>query len=55
MRRLCLLSQSLEIKPLASAYYNLSQLYRESLDFTKGNEYFKLALETNRDAVSDYR
>ncbi|MFZ2197942.1 MAG: hypothetical protein WAV13_09435, partial [Thermodesulfovibrionales bacterium] len=25
------------------------------LDFTKGNEYFKLALKTNRDAVADYR
>ena len=47
--------KAVEIKPLASAYYNLSQISREILDFTKGNEYFKLALEINRDAVSDYR
>lgn len=44
-----------EIKPLSSAYYNLSQISRELLDYTKGNEYFKRALEINRDAVSDYR
>ena len=47
--------KAVEIKPLASAYYNLSQMSREILDFTKGNEYFKLALETNRDEVSDFR
>ncbi len=47
--------KAIEIKPLASAYYNLSQISRENLDFTKGNEYFKLALEINRDAVSDFR
>ena len=44
-----------EIKPLASAYYNLSQISREMLDYTKGNEYFNRALAINRDAVSDYR
>jgi tetratricopeptide (TPR) repeat protein len=44
-----------ETKPLASAYYNLSQLSREILDYTKGNEYFKRALEINRDAVVEYR
>ncbi len=44
-----------DIKPLASAYYNLSQISRELLDYAKGNEYFKRALEIDRDAVLDYR
>ncbi|PKL51746.1 MAG: hypothetical protein CVV37_04760 [Nitrospira bacterium HGW-Nitrospira-1] len=44
-----------EIKPLSSAYYNLSQISRELFDYTKGNEYFNQALEINREAVSDYR
>ncbi len=43
------------IRPLASAYYNLSQVSREGLDFEKGNEYFNKALEINRDAVAGYR
>ncbi len=46
---------AVESRPLASAYYNLSQISRELLDYTKGNEYFKRALEIDRDAVSDYR
>jgi len=41
--------------PLASAYYNLSQISREMLDFTKGNEYFRSALALDRVAVSGYR
>jgi hypothetical protein len=44
-----------EIRPLASAYYNLSQISREMLDYAKGNDYFKRALEIDRDAVSSYR
>ena len=47
--------KAVELKPLASAYYNLSQTSREILDFTKGDEYFKRALELNRDAVTNYR
>jgi tetratricopeptide (TPR) repeat protein len=47
--------KALEIKPLASAYYNLSQISRESLDFQKGDEYFKQALAIDRDAVARYR
>jgi tetratricopeptide (TPR) repeat protein len=43
------------IRPLASAYYNLSQVSREGLDFEKGNEYFSKALGINRDAVAGYR
>ncbi|MEW6109484.1 MAG: hypothetical protein AB1632_10010 [Nitrospirota bacterium] len=46
---------SIKIKPLASAYYNLSQISREMLDFKKGNEYFKSALELDRNAVTEYR
>jgi tetratricopeptide (TPR) repeat protein len=43
------------MKPLASVYYNLSQVSRELLDFQKGDEYFRRALLINRDAVVDYR
>ena len=46
---------SLTLQPLASAYYNLSQVYREGLDFEKGNEYFSKALQIDRDAVTGYR
>ena len=47
--------KALEIKPLASAYYNLSQVSRDRLDFEKGNEYFRQALAVNRDSVAEYR
>ncbi len=47
--------KAVEIKPLASAYYNLSQISRENLDFQKGDEYFKKALAVNREAVEGYR
>jgi len=47
--------KALEIKPLASAYYNLSQISRESFDFQKGDEYFRQALAINRGAVTGYR
>ncbi|MBI5848582.1 MAG: tetratricopeptide repeat protein [Nitrospirae bacterium] len=46
---------SITIRPLASAYYNLSQVSREGLDFEKGNEYFSKALEIDRNAVAGYR
>jgi len=46
---------SLTIRPLASAYYNLSQVSREGLDFEKGNEYFSKALSIDRNAVARYR
>ncbi len=46
---------AIAIQPLASAYYNLSQISREALDFEKGNEYFSKALEIDRDAVAGYR
>jgi len=48
-------SSSLRIKPLVSAYYNLSQVSREMLDFGKGEEYFRSALALDRSAVAGYR
>lgn len=48
-------SQSIGIRPLSSAYYNLSQVSREMLDFPKGDEYFAAALSINRTAVAEYR
>jgi tetratricopeptide (TPR) repeat protein len=46
---------AIELRPLASAYYNLSQLSRETFNFEKGNEYFDYALALDRGAVSRYR
>lgn len=46
---------AIKIRPLASAYYNLSQLAREDLDFEKGNNYFSKALELDRNAVLGFR
>ena len=46
---------AIALRPLASAYYNLSQVSREGLDFEKGNEYFSRALEIDRNAVTGYR
>ncbi|MFA5845386.1 MAG: tetratricopeptide repeat protein [Thermodesulfovibrionales bacterium] len=46
--------KSLEIKPSAAAYYNLSQISREKFDFVKGEEYFIEATKLNREAVSSF-
>lgn len=48
-------SSAIAIKPIASAYYNLSQVSRERLEFEMGNEYFKAALNSDRTAVARYR
>jgi len=48
-------SASLKIRPTAAAYYNLSQLSREMLAFSQGEEYFKAALKIDRAAVAAYR
>ncbi len=48
-------TSAVNIKPLASAYYNLSQVSREMLDFSGGEQYFKSALAVDRVAVSEYR
>jgi len=50
-----LYNKSLEIAKLPSAFYNLSQVYRETLDFDKGKEFFLMAQNLDQDAVSQYR
>ncbi|HBR22493.1 MAG TPA: hypothetical protein DD713_08025 [Nitrospiraceae bacterium] len=46
--------KSIELKPLASAYYNLSYVSRETLDFAKGEEYFTEAVKLSRESVSQF-
>jgi len=46
--------KSIGTNPLPSAYYNLSQLYREMLDFTKGDEYFLGAAKLSPEAVTRF-
>ena len=46
--------KSIELKPLASAYYNLSQISRETLDFAKGEEYFTEAIKLSSESVSQF-
>jgi len=48
-------SSAIAIRPDAAAYYNLSQISRELLEFEKGDEYFKSALNSDRIAVTRYR
>ena len=43
------------MRPLASAYYNLSAVSRELLDYEMGNEYYRRAIELDRNAVSRYQ
>jgi tetratricopeptide (TPR) repeat protein len=42
---------SLNIRPLPSALYNLSQIYRERFDFPKGDEYFLKAAKLDQESV----
>lgn len=44
--------KSIDIKPRPSAFYNLSQVHRETLDFPKGEEYFLEAQKLDSNAVS---
>jgi tetratricopeptide (TPR) repeat protein len=46
---------AVSIRPLASAYYNLSEISRERFAFEKGDEYYKKAVEIDRYAVSSYQ
>ena len=46
---------AISLKPLPSAYYNLSQVSREMFDFAAGEQYFRSALAIDRVAVSGYR
>ena len=43
------------MKPLPSALYNLSQSYRVTLNFDKGEEYFLAAQRLDNDAVLNFR
>jgi tetratricopeptide (TPR) repeat protein len=54
-RAIDLYKKSLERAQLPSAYYNLSQVYRETLDFDKGEEFFLSAQKLDHTAVSQYR
>jgi hypothetical protein len=47
--------KSIERKPLPSALYNVSQVYRETFQFEKGEEYFLLAQKWDSNAVSQFR
>lgn len=47
-------NRSISIRPLAAAYYNLSQVYREMLDFKRGEEYFEEAARLDSDSVRRY-
>lgn len=47
-------NRSLSIRPLAAAYYNLSQVYREMLDFKKGEEYFDAAARLDPESLRRY-
>jgi len=50
-----LYEKAVQIKPLVSSYYNLSQVYRVTLDLVKGEEYFLFAQELDRKAVSSFQ
>lgn len=47
-------AKAVEIKPRASAFYNLSQVYREQFVFAKGDEYFLEAAKLDAKAVSRF-
>lgn len=47
-------SKSLSIRPIAAAYYNLSQVYRELLDFKRGEEYFEEAARLDPESLRRY-
>ncbi|MDP2167392.1 MAG: hypothetical protein Q8J64_03560 [Thermodesulfovibrionales bacterium] len=46
--------KSVELRPSATAFYNLSQIYRDTLEFDKGDNYFAKARELDREAVSKF-
>lgn len=46
--------KAIDIKPLASAYYNLSLVSREKLDFQKGEEYFLEATKLDREKITQF-
>lgn len=50
-----LYAKAVRSKQLPSSLYNLSQVYRETLDFDKGDEFFLAAQRLDGRAVSTYR
>ncbi len=46
---------SISIKPFPSAYYNLSMLAREKLDFTAGDRYFQKASNMDFERIAQFR
>lgn len=50
-----LYKKALEIKPLVSTYYNLSQVYRETFDFDNGERYFISAQQLDINSVLYFR
>lgn len=50
-----LYEKAIQIKPLVSALYNLSQVSRISLDLEKGEEYFLYAQRLDSNAVSKFQ
>jgi tetratricopeptide (TPR) repeat protein len=50
-----LYQKSIQIRPLVSAYYNMSQVLRRTLDMVKGEEYFLLAQKLNPNAITGFQ
>ncbi len=46
---------SIDVQPMTSSLYNLSQVQRETLSFAKGDETFLAAQQLNPEAVWEYR
>jgi len=46
---------SAQLRPRPSVFYNLSQAYRETLNFDRGEEYFLKAQKLDNDAVLSFR
>lgn len=47
-------AKSVSIRPLPAAYFNMSQVYRERLDFKKGEEYFEEAARLDSESLRQY-
>lgn len=50
-----LYQKSIQMKPLVSASYNMSQVLRRTLDLVKGEEYFLYAQKIDPDSVSRFQ
>ena len=50
-----LYQKSIQMKPLVSAYYNMSQALRRTLNLVKGEEYFLYAQKLDPDAITGFQ